>query len=228
MNSYANDAFPNKTLALDVIAGTPQFLGLEISYLGWSTIVPGFGFGSAPINGLLNSMIRLSSVPVSFSLPDTYNLYPTATYGLYSYSGFIKIFPGKSGFFSDILLNYATFTANVSANLKNETTGGTSSNAVTGTANLNQLTLGLTVGYQFRVSNFFFSLAGGGGWLFTPAYAVSLGGTAASVIGVIPNGEQAFSSAKSQIQTSFDSAVASYRATIKFMPIFYINVGIAL
>ena len=184
-------------------------------------------FGSAPINGLLNSHIKLTPVPVQFSLPDTYNLYPNASYSMYSASAFMKVFPWKGGVFFDLTLSNVTFNTNIQGNLKNETSGGTFNSAVSGTAYLNQFILGVTAGYHVSIAgSAFLEIAAGAGALLPPSYSITLGGTAASAVGVVPNGEQAFSNAKSQVQATYDSAISTYRANLKFIPMSYLNLGI--
>jgi len=222
----AEDRYPEKSFGVDVAGGFPQFIGLEFTYLKWSNIVPGIGFGSAPINGILNSAVHLPTVPVNFSLPDTYNLYPNANYSLYSTLIFVKYFFSNSGFFLDALLSSFTFNANIQGNLKDENTGITTSGAINGSATLTQLMVGLTVGYQFLIqSSFFIEFAAGGGYLLPPIYSTSISGTAASIVGVIPNGEQDFNNAKSQVQSAFNSAVNSYSSLTKFVPFAFIDLG---
>lgn len=223
----AGDRFPGKTFGLSAVAGVPQFIGLELSYLNFSSFIFGMSFGSAPINGILNSRISLTPVPVQFSLPDTYNLYPTASYSMYSASVFVKFFPWKGGFFFDFTLSNVSFNTSVQGNLKDETTGGVFNSALSGSASLSQFILGLSAGYQVSIkSSVFLEFAVGAGYLLSPAYSISLGGTAAAAVGVVPNGEQAFSSAKSQVQAMYDSAINTYRSALSVIPMSYLNLGI--
>jgi hypothetical protein len=224
--SFAGD-FPGKTFGVDIVGGFPQLVGLELSYLGWTYINPTLSFGSGPINGLLGSLIPLSPMPVNLAVPDTYNLYPSANFGLSSFSFYLKcFFAEKSGFFVDLMLARASFSASVSGNLRNETTQNTLGGAVSGSASLSQLMVGLAVGYQINIaSTFFIEGAVGGGYLLAPTYGISFGGSAASFLAIAPNGEQMLENAKAELQSSFDSAISTYISSVRYLPFAFLNVG---
>jgi hypothetical protein len=121
-----------------------------------------------------------------------------------------------------------TFNANVSANLKDETTGAVLNSVVSGSANMTQLMLGTTVGYMLTIGpSFYIELSLGGGYLLPPSYSVTLGGTAPSALALVPSAAAAFDAAKAQVQTSFDQLVASYRAATKFIPYSFLSIGIS-
>jgi hypothetical protein len=224
----ASERFPNKTFGLDAVAGFPQFAGLEVSYLGWTSWVPGLSFGSAPINGLLNSKINVDPVLIQPSAGSNFLLSPSAEYSLYSFSFSLKYFFEKSGFFLNFIYSNINFGAKIRGDLTNVDTGGVSRSAVTGNATLNQSILGLGAGYQVIIyQSLFAEFALGAGYLFPPHYSVSMGGTAVNVAALIPNGEQSLEDAKKQVQTAFDSAVGSYQASVKILPFAFINLGFA-
>jgi hypothetical protein len=223
---FASD-FPGKTFGVDIVGGFPQLVGLELSYLGWTYINPTLSFGSAPINGLLSSFIPLSPMAVNLAVPDTYNLYPSSNFGLSSFSFYLKcFFSEKSGFFVDLIVARAAFSATVSGDLRNETTKNTLGGAISGSASLNQMMVGLAVGYQITIaSTFFIEGALGGGYLLAPNYSTSFGGSAANFLAIAPNGEQMLNDAKAQLQSSFDSAVSTYISSVKYLPFAFLNVG---
>lgn len=226
--AFANENLPDKVFGVDMTAGFPQLLGLEVSYLAWSSFVPSLSFGSLPVNNLLNSYLKLKPVPVNFSLPDTYYLDPKASFSLSSFTFQLKYFLPKSGFFGDFILSSINFGANVNADLRNQTSGATFSNLATGSASLTQWILGAAFGYQVVIgSRFYIEAALGLGYLPSPSYSLSISGTAANAVGLIPNGQQAFDDAKAQVKSSFDSAVATYHSSIKFLPFTFLNMGFA-
>lgn len=227
---FADPVLQNKNFAFDTGVGIPQLIGVNLSYVGWTPLSIGLGFGSAPINSLISRQVTLNPIPVSLpSISDSYSLYPSASFQVYSFSAFIKYFLGDSGWMAELLYTSLTLNASFQADLKDETTGGISSNVVSGSAQLTQPILGLALGYEFSFfSNFFASFALGAGYLFPPSYSFSIGGTASAALGALPSADEtSFDSAKSQIQSSFDSAVAAYRSALKFIPFLLINVGVA-
>ncbi len=219
--------FSGKSFGLSLTGGFPDFIGLDLAYLGWSPFVLGISFGSAPIQTILSSKIPLDPIPVDFSLPDQYSLIPNANFNLYSVSAYLKYFFSKSGFYIELLTANLTFGANVGGDLKNETSEVTSYSVVNGSARLNQVIIGMMGGFHAMVlSNLFIEGALGAGYLIFPVYSISIGGTISNVIGIVPNGEQTFNDAKLQIQTSFDSAMTAYRSSIKVLPLAFVNIGI--
>ena len=222
----AQDSLSGKTFGMGVTGGFPQFIGLDLSYIGWPSLVPGISFGSAPIQQLLSSKIPLNPIPISFSLPDTYNLIPSADFSLYSVSAYVKYFFPNSGFYLELLIASLSASANVGGDLKNETTQLLSYSVISGSAKLNQSILGVATGFRVLIfSKLFMEGALGGGYLLPPTYSISIGGTISNIVGIIPNGEQDFNNAKAQVQSSFDTAMATYRASVKILPFAFINIG---
>ncbi len=200
--------------------------GIELDYLGFDPIVPGMTFGSLPINDTLNRYIILNPIPLPLSLGDTYMVYPRANYAIYSASFDIKWFIPGSNFFLDFTFSSVSFSATISGDLKNETTGGISPSAISGTAKFTQVIPGLMLGHQWQIgSKFFIESAFGGGIPITPSYSLNLSGSATSAIAVAPDGPEKFESAKASIQAAYDDAVNKYRSTVKFLPFAYFNIG---
>lgn len=225
---YASERLPGKSFGFDLAAGSPQLIGLELRYIGWSNVSVGFGFGSAPVNGVLNKFIALPGVPVALGLSDPYTLQPSATYYLYSSSAFLRYQFQQSGFFLGATIANLTFVGNVLGNLRNDNTGSVVAGAVTGTATVSQFVAGVHGGYQLPL---FWGLYGelglGGAYMFSPSRSVTLGGTALAAVGVSPGGEAAFDSAKNSVTNTFNSFVAQYEAMFKVMPFLFITLGYA-
>jgi hypothetical protein len=220
------ERFRGKTVALDAVVGFPQMMGLELSYVGWGYLVPGISFGSAPIQGLLSKQVNLNPIPVQLPLADQYAVYPSSNFSLYSFSLFLKYFFPSSGFYFNFIYSTFTFSGSVSGGLKNETNGQSYSGIIDGNARLTQRMFGGAMGYQFIFgSNLFLETALGAGYLFNPSYSFSVGGSAVNALGVLPGGAENLNSAKSNVQSSFDSAVEAYRSALKVIPFVYLNFG---
>lgn len=213
-------------LALAVIGGAPELVGLQISVPVASWLLLGAGFGSLPINSYLQQAVPVSSVPVPISYGGPYSLYPAAQFSLTSFSVFIRAYPLGRGLFFQLGETTLTASASVNGNLKNESSGGTAYGVLSGSATLSQPVADLHIGYELSITRgLFVQAALGVCRLLKTNYTINLGGTVAALVPLDPNADQAFSSAKDLIQTQIDGGMQKYRDAIQFLPEIFLGIG---
>ncbi len=186
------------------------------------------GFGLFPINGILNQYIQLAKQPVSFSSsPDTFNLYPTATYSATSFGLDLRYHVASSGFFINLNWSNFYFANTFNGELRNDTQNQTvAGSAVTGGANIIQPMIGLAVGYEFSFQNgLFFNGMLGAAYPLATLSSINLGGTAAQAAPLQSGGTASFDAAKASFQNSLDAAIAAYRRLLPVIPMLTIQIG---
>lgn len=223
------EALAGKNFAVEAVAGVPQMFGLQLSFVGLPRLRAGFSFGSAPVDALLRSSIRMERQPLNLTgSTDVYYLLPSASYTLTSTTGFIRWIPWGEGWFAQI--NYASwaFRGNLSGALQNETQGTTVAGVGSGSINLIQPMLGLTLGYELALdSGLFFSFGLGVEYLLRTQATVSLGGSATAYLPLLPDADQAFSDAQTNAQAQVDQAVRTLQQTVSVIPGLFFTVGYA-
>lgn len=216
-----------QTASLAATGGLPDLLGVRVGFERLFPFRVTLGFGLFPINGIINQIVRLNPQPVSFSsTTDTYNLYPTANYSATAFGLDLRYHVASSGFFLNLAWSNLYFATSFSASLKNEATGGSSSNAISGSASVIQPMVGLGVGYEISfTSGFFLSFMGGASLPLATISNVSLGGTAAQAAPLQSGGDTTFDNARASFQSSLDAAIAAYRAFLPVIPMLTIQIG---
>jgi hypothetical protein len=133
-------------------AGVPQLLALDVRVTALSHFEFGAGYGAFPVNALANSIYQFQPTAVDLGTSDRYNLYPTGSYGLSGIFAFARFFPSSDGgFFVHLGIHSVNFSANINGSLKNETTGGVTNGALSGSIGINQPLVMVGPGWQFLI-----------------------------------------------------------------------------
>lgn len=215
-----------QTASLAAVAGLPDLIGVRVGFEKFFPFRATLGFGLFPINGIINQFVRFNPQPVSFVSGTPYNLYPTANYSATSFGLDIRYHVASSGFFLNLIWSNLFFASTFSAALKNETTGGTLSGAVSGNASIIQPLVGLGVGYEISfMSGFFMNFMAGASLPLATLSSVSLGGTAAQAAPLETGGDASFTAARNSFQAALDGAIAAYRAALPVIPMLTVQIG---
>ncbi len=220
------DERPNRTAGVNFVGGLPELLGVQFTYQGFRSVVFGMGFGALPINALVNRAVKLSSMPLTMTSGGPYEIVPSASYSLSQYSFFAKVFPWNGNFF--VQTGYASLNASGSlvGDLRNESTGGSTAGAMTGTVRFTQPVVQFAVGWDFLFSSgIFFNAGVGASYLMVPSSTVAVGGAITNFIPLDPAAEQSFEEAKASIRSQVETGVQSIRGVTRFFPSVFIGVG---
>lgn len=215
-----------KNLGIDLVGGLPQLFGLELRYIGIEKFTFGASFGSAPLNGVLNSKINLQARAIQNSSPDPLTLLPAATYSLTGLTLFARYFPWIEGWFTQVGFSNWSFKGAVVGHLRNETTGGVANSAVTGSIDITQRIISFTVGRQWFISDFFFEFGFGAGYLIPLKYSISTGGAASTFQDVAPsNNQDDLEQAQNDLRNQADTELQKVRDQLKVIPLLFVSVG---
>lgn len=213
-------------LGLNAVAGTPYLLGVQMSYIASAKFHFGFGFGSLPINSLLQAKIKFDPVPIDLPLDGVFNIYTSATYSITSSSVFTRYYPNEDWLFTELGYSFWKFNASVNGDLKNETLGTVSHAAISGNGTLNQHMLTLAAGYEHLYqSGFFFNIALGASWLVRVYHTVTIGGNASQIAPLVSGADEKFTAASESIKSQIDKSVQTYRDKISILPALFFSIG---
>jgi hypothetical protein len=220
----------SKILGIEVAAGAPQVLSVQLVYWGLGTVAVGIGFGSAPVNSLIQPSVPTTTIALSLGLPDSYSLIPSSSFSLTTTSAFLRYKPTGatgSGFISE--LNFARwgFGAAVNGTLLNQTTGDRTSGVATGSLDLSQPVLSAMVGYQVALADSLTVLFSGGvGYLFPTAYTTTISGSITTALPLAGAAAQAdFESAKSNLNQQIRTGIDTVRSRVRWIPALSITLG---
>jgi hypothetical protein len=220
-------AVAGQTLSVDVSAGVPHLLSFELAYLGLGPVVVGVGFGSLPVNSVLQRSIPMDNRAISGG----YTLLPSGNYSFLTVSAFLRWFPlakdKADGMFLELNVARWKFTSNVTGDLRNDSSGAVIGNALSGTIDFQQPMATLGIGYKYSIgSSFFLQGAVGATYLFTPSHTTVIGG---SIEQVVPLANQStidsFEQAKADVNAQVERGVGTLQSTTKIIPALWLGMG---
>lgn len=215
-----------KQFAADFAVGLPQLIGLELSYIGFSKFAFGLGFGSLPIQKILDSQITLSPIPVTSVGDSTFSFVPSATYRFYGAEVFGRFYPWDSGLFTQAGYALWNFHGSISGALQNDTLGTSFNDVLSGSLAFSLPMITTSIGYQWIWNFGLFIDAGiGASILLKPSYSLSISGTATTIAELLPDASAQLDSARDQLSSQIDSALQSLSATVPVLPNIYLAIG---
>lgn len=225
-------AAADKRIGMEVSAGLPQVISLQLTYLGLGPIIIGVGFGSAPVNRFLQQQIPTTGIPLNLGMPDPYSLVPSASFSFTTTSVFVRYQPsggGGSGFLAELNFARWKFNANLVGDLRNENTGVVSPGAATGTFDYGQPALSGMIGYRFGIGDGFgVQIQTGVICLFGGASTTAMGGDLTSVLPFAgPTAQADFERAKLDIDTQVTRGAEQFQQAAKWLPALSLTVGYA-
>lgn len=213
-------------LALGAVGGLPQMIGGEIRYLGVRGFSFGLGFGSLPINGIMNSAVTLDPQQVDLVAGKVHMLTPEAKYSMFSTTLSARYYPWEGGLFAQLGFASWVFKTQFSGTLQNVTDDTDPVEAISGSASINQTMASLSVGYQIGSGSGFFADFGlGGSFHFRPGRSISIGGLATNAGLVGASEEEALEAEVDDVEAQFNEAVDEFAAKVNFSPVLYFGVG---
>lgn len=217
-----------KNFSLGVTAGLPHFISLELGYLGLNWLSFLVGFGSFPINTLINSFLKIDPIPLATVGGNSFSVVPTTSYALYGVNATVRAHPLDGGFFTQLTYANWTFNGSVAVGLRNDTSGVSYGNVVNGSLTLGIQQLGLMIGYQFFFKfGLFIDLGLGASALLAMNGNASIGGSAADFASIIGSNNLDLESVKASLNSQVQSAVELAKAQIPALPDVFISVGYA-
>jgi hypothetical protein len=217
-----------KNFSLGVTAGLPHFISLELGYLGLNWLSFLVGFGSFPINSLINSFVKIDPIPLATVGGNSFSVVPTTSYALYGVNATVRAHPFDGGFFTQFTYANWTFNGSVGVGLRNDTSGVSYGNIVNGSLTLGIHQLGLLIGYQFFFKfGLFIDLGLGASALLAMNGKASIGGSAADFASIVGSNNLDLDSVKTSINTQVQSALELAKAQIPALPDIFISVGYA-
>gem|GEM_PF-3762088 len=216
-----------QTLSVDVTAGVPHLLSFELAYLGLGPVVVGVGFGSLPVNSVLQRNIPMDSRAISGG----YTLLPSGRYSFLTVSAFLRWFPLSKdkvdGMFLELNVARWKFTSSVTGDLREDSSGRVVGNALNGTIDFQQPMATFAIGYKYSIgSSFFLHGAVGATYLFKPTHTTVIGG---SIEQVVPLANQStvdsFEQAKTDVNAQIDGGVNTLQSTTKIIPALWVGMG---
>ena len=222
-------AKPDRNIGFAAAAGVPRLLGVDLSYVGAADwISMGASFGSLPIDRLINSKVPLPALDLGTLGTDAFELVPTASYRFFGTTGYLRIFPGWGGFFTELAFSYWTFSGTVALALHNKTQDTSVSGVASGTLKIQMPALVPALGYEFRIGpGFFIDVGLGVMVLMKPSYSISMGGRAADFLPIVTEAESAFEDAKSTLDTEISNALTELKSTLPVLPSLFLTIGYA-
>lgn len=215
------------SFSVDIAAGIPHLLSFELSYWGLGPFVAGVGFGSLPVNRVLQNNIPIDNRAVSGG----YTLLPTANYSFIAISAFLRYFPfnGNKGSGTFLELNVARwkFNANVVGDLREDGTGSVVGSALNGTIDFQQPLASVIVGYRSMLTaNLFLHAGVGATYLFTPSHTTVINGAISSVLPLASQPTiDSFEQAKTDVDNQVNNGVNALETTTKVIPAIWFNMG---
>lgn len=222
----------DKLIGMEVSAGLPQVISLQLTYLGLGPIIIGVGFGSAPVNGFLQQQIPTTGIALNLGLPDPYSLVPSASFSFTTTSLFVRYQPStgaRSGFLAELNIARWKFNANLVGDLRNENTGVISPSAATGTFDYGQPALSGMVGYRFAIGEGFgIQLQTGVICLFGGSSTTVMGGDLTAVLPFAgPTAQADFERAKLDINSQVTQGAEQFQQAAKWLPALSLTLGYA-
>ncbi|MEK7691284.1 MAG: hypothetical protein AAB425_09705 [Bdellovibrionota bacterium] len=228
---FTNPAWakPDRNIGFAAVAGVPRLLGVDLSYVGAADWISfGASFGSLPVDRLINSKVPLPALDMGTLGTEAFELVPQATYRFFGTTGYLRLFPGWGGFFTELAFSYWTFSGTVSLNLHNKTQDTSVAGVASGTLKIYMPALAPAFGYEFKIGPGFFVDVGLGVMiLLKPSYSISMGGRAADFLPIVSEAESAYEDAKSTLDQEISSALSELQATLPVLPGLFLTVGYA-
>ncbi|MGZ3710000.1 MAG: hypothetical protein ACXVBC_13855, partial [Bdellovibrionota bacterium] len=205
----------------------PDLTGVEFRFVRLGIFEFSGSFGIFPINSFVQNAVKLGPTPVDLSTGHAYNLYPSSIYYMNTLGAAIRCFPFSHGLFFKAQFTSVNLGASISGSLKDETTATDLGNVITGSLGINQLMVGLSVGYQWVwFQRMLFELSLGADYLVPATSSVSATGDVAKIAAFAPGGGTAFNGAVTQVQNGVASAVGAYSSLLKVLPTAMIAIGV--
>jgi hypothetical protein len=220
-----------KNFEIEVVAGLPQIMSIQVGFMGMRPFVFGVGLGTVPIDPLLQRFIPVQNVPLNLGLPDAYTLVPSSRFSLTSASVFVRYQPQGtgSGFLGEFNIGLWRFGATVAGALRNDTAGTSTSNVATGTLDLLQPVVSAMFGYRIAFTEALgLHLQAGAIYLLKTSYTTSTGGTLTSVLPLAGAAAQAdFERAKGEVETQIHQGIDNTRAYTNWLPALSVTLAYA-
>lgn len=222
---------PNKkgrNFSLGVATGLPHFISLEVGYIGLNWLSFFAGFGSFPLNTVVNSVIKISPIPLATVAGNSFSVVPSTSYSLYGFNASVRAHPLDGGFFTQATYANWIFNGTLALGLRNDTSGTTYNNIVSGTLGLNFHQIGLLIGYQFFFKfGLFIDLGIGASYLAALTSNVSVGGSAADFASIVGTNNLDLDAVRTSINSQVQSALDLIRNQVPVLPDVLITVGYA-
>ncbi len=220
-----------KNFEIEVVAGLPQIVSIQVGFMGMRPFVFGVGLGTVPIDPLLQRFIPTQNVPLNLGLADEYTLVPSSRFSLSSASVFMRYQPNgsASGFLGEFNIGLWQFGATVAGALQNDTQGTSTPNVLTGTLDLLQPVVSAMVGYRIAFTEGLgLHLQAGAIYLLKTSYTTTTGGTLTSVLPLAGPAAQAdFERAKADVETQIHQGIDSTRAATNWLPALSVTLAYA-
>lgn len=202
-------------------------MGGNFAIVGIPFIVVGAGYGTFPINSVLQKRVSIDNI----ALGSEFELIPRAEYSLRTGVYFARIYPFggiNDGLFIEGTYAPWRFKADVTADLYSKTLNRVLlSNIIAGEVKLKEDIFSLSIGYQFLFSNgMFFSLGGGVARIERPTYEISVTGDYLRYILLIPSLREDYEKAKREVEADIDSKINEYYDKYNYVPSVFVSIGI--
>lgn len=223
-NASTSSTSSTGKFSLDVVAGLPQLIGVEVGFTGIKKLQIGAGFGFLPVNSILGDKADIPPQPLNA----TFSLDPSNDFSMIAPSAYIRFFPTANRIFLQLSFAYWQLSDDISGDLLS-LGFVVMKDAVTGKADVKVANLSLIVGYKVNLKqNLFFSVGAGVSYLLSATSSIEIGGDYASVASVIPGLSTEFEIAKQSAKEDLENTVEDLKNDYKLLPVAFVNLGITL
>lgn len=218
----------DRWVSLAIHAGNPGLLAASVGFVKVKYFETGLHFGFAPIDPIVQTQVRLSTVALSLDAGQ-YSLRPRGTYSMTNFGLYVRVLPFDDPWYLEMDLSYYNLGGSVTGELLNSQTNASTANAISGSVFLGVPALTVAVGRHFLVTkDFFFSVSLGATIPFGIQNRVTTGSNAASVLPLVPGAEASFETATQNIQIEVERGVARIRGALVVLPALTLTMGFML